>query len=180
MVFFIKLLLRHKVCHKTDDKKGNDNDGKYIGYVAAHPIFYLPSTAGVGFLHKLLPTPAPLAHREDHKDQRAQRQQNIADQEVLQVQERGAPAQGVNLRQEIKAQRTGQGQDQQQQAVDQAGLFPAPSTHVHTAGEDVFKDRQHRRKRGKGHKHKEQRAPKISHRHVIEHVGQRNKDQARP
>ncbi len=74
MVFFYKAFFWH-VCHKPMTKKGNDNDGKYIGYVAAHPIFsFHPRPALASSINFFQPQPR-LTHREDHKDQRAQRQQ---------------------------------------------------------------------------------------------------------
>ena len=77
----------------------------------------------------------------------------------------------MNPREQVEAQRAGHGEHQHDQAIDQAGLFPAPTEQIHAAGQNGFKNSQDGRQGGEGHKDKEQCPPQIPQRHVVKHIG---------
>ena len=104
-------------------KMARKKEGENIGHVPAHPGLHLQTLACIGLCKKVFPAPTPFAHCEQQEDQRAHRQDDVADQEVLQVHEVAGTAKGVNPREQVEAQRAGHGEHQHDQAIDQAGLF---------------------------------------------------------
>ena len=147
--------------------------------VGPHPLGHLQALALVGLGHKLIPAPAIPADAEEDKDDRPAGQQDVAHQEVLQIQEGGPGSPGLNPAEQVVAQGTGEGENCHSHQIHSAGLLPAPAGEVNGAGDDILKHRQHGGQGGKGHEHKEQAAPQTAQRHLVEDIGQGDKDQGR-
>ena len=156
----------------ADEENSQDHNGQQIRHIPAHPIAHLQALAGVGLLGKVLPAPAVAGRAEQQVDQRADRQPNIGHQEIFQIHNGGAVAEGLEAGPQIETQHAGQRQHQHQRQVDDGDLFAAHARQVHPAGHDVFKHRQDGGHGGKEQKHEEQAAPQLPHGHVVKDVGQ--------
>lgn len=75
---------------------------QHIAHIATHPALHFQSLAGVGLFGKVLLAPAVAGGAEENKDERAQRQQQIAHHKVLQIQHAGARTQRLELGEHIE------------------------------------------------------------------------------
>src|SRR5699024_664603 len=150
-----------------------DQDGQHELQVPLKPLGLgqLDALSGVGLGKVLVVAPAPLADAEQQEDQRADRQQQVADQEVLGVQNVLAAQEG-QAAPDVVAQHTGHAGHQNDDHVDEAGLLAVPAEAVATDDQNVFKHRDDGGKAGKGHEHEEQAAPQPPAGHIDKHLGQ--------
>ena len=132
--------------------------------------------AGIGLLQIFVKAPTVPGDAEQQEHQGAARQDQIGHQEVLGIHDAHAPDQG-HTAPDVVAQDTGDASDQQEQAVQQGGLFAAPAEVVAAGGQQVLKDRRDGGEAGEGHEQEEQGAPDPAAGHVGEDVGQRLKNQ---
>ena len=71
---------------QAEHEDEQDDEGQAIGQVAAHPVVHLEAVAGVDFLLVVVPAPAVAGDAEQQVDEGAERQEEVADEEVLQIQ----------------------------------------------------------------------------------------------
>ena len=138
----------------------------------------LEAPAFVGLGKVAVKTPAPFGGAEEQVDKRAQRQQQVAHQEVLGVQHVAA-ADEMHAGEHVVAQQGRHGRQQDEDAVDDDGLFPVPAEHVNAVGNQVFKHGDDRGEAGECHEQEEQRAPEAAAPHAGKDVGQGDEDQRR-
>ena len=165
----------HESHDENNDDDHRDGDGKY----PAHPGADLQSLARIGLGHEALPAPSVTGRAEKGKYKRTQGQEDVADGEVLQIQNGGALSEGSKGRPDIVAEHAGQREEQHAHADHDAGSHALPAREIHEAGDDVLEDGQHGGQGGEGHEHEEQRAPQTTHGHVVEDVGKGLEDQGR-
>ena len=139
---------------------------------------HLEAFAGVDFLLVVVPAPAVAGDAEQQVDEGAQRQEEVADEEILHIQHRTAEDGEAVPGPDVVAQHTGQREGDDEEEVDKAGLLTVPAGQLHAAADDVLEDGQHGGKRRKGHEQEEQAAPQTAHRHIGEDVGQGDEDEA--
>ena len=163
---------------QAEHEDEQDNEGQAIGQVAAHPVVHLEAFAGVDFLLVVVPAPAVAGDAEQQVDEGAQRQEEVADEEILHIQHRAAEDGEAVPGPDVVAQHTGQREGDDEEEVDEAGLLTVPAGQLHAAADDVLEDGQHGGKCRKGHEQKEQAAPQTAHRHICEDVGQGDEDKA--
>ena len=84
----------------------------------------------------------------------------------------------MHAAEQVIAQCAGNRADQQNDEVDQTGLFALPAEAVDADADDVFEHGDDRGETGKGHEDEEQRAPQTAARHVNKDLGQCDEDQA--
>ena len=170
--------LRKEFVVEAEGKDEQNDQRQTIGQIAAHPVLHPGAFAGVDFLFVVLPAPAAAGNAEQQIDQRAQRQEQIADEEILKIQHRTAEGCKAVPAPHIVPQHTGHGQRRDEEQVHKAGFFAGAAGQLHAAADDVLEDGQHGGKRRKGHEQEKQAAPQPAHRHVGEDVGQGDEDQA--
>jgi len=170
--------LHREEVDQTDHQNGGDDHGQHVSHVEAHELVvnHLQTGAFVGLCHEILPAPAVAGGAEEDEQQRAAGQQQIADDEVLAVQNVAA-GDGMDIAPDVIAQDTGQTQQEESDAADQAGLLPAPAGELADAGDDVLKHSQNSGEGSKGHEQEEQAAPELTHGNVVEHIGKGHEDQ---
>ena len=134
--------------------------------------------AGVRFGDEVVPSPAAFVAAEEQEHHRAEGQQVVADDEVFQIEDHGAGAEGLDAGQHVEAEGAGQGEQEDQNEVDGDRLLAGPFEHVDAVGYDVF---QHGDDRGEGreaHEDEEEHAPQLSAGHAVEHVGKGDEHEA--
>ena len=75
---------------QADDIQCDDNDRNNKLEDRLHPILHLHALAGVGLSLKVLPAPSYAAGTEQYKYQRTERQQVVADNVILKIEERAS------------------------------------------------------------------------------------------
>ncbi len=136
----------------------------------------LESGTGICLCQILIEAPAPFRYTEQEVDEGTDRQQQIADQKILCIQDVTVSDQ-VQVAPDVVAEDTWHAGDQDDHAVDQ-GSFPAgPAKHIHTEGHDIFKDGDDCGEAGKGHEQEEQGSPDPAAVHMDKHVWQGDEDQ---
>ena len=146
--------------------------------VQAQPLREHEALAGVRFGDEVVPSPAALVTAEEQEHHRAEGQQVVADDEVFQIEDHGAGAEGLDAGQHVEAEGAGQGEQEDQNEVDGDRLLAGPFEHVDAVGYDVF---QHGDDRGEGreaHEDEEEHAPQLSAGHAVEHVGKGDEHEA--
>ena len=139
--------------------------------VQAQPLREHEALAGVRFGDEVVPSPAAFVAAEEQEHHRAEGQQVVADDEVFQIEDHGAGAEGLDAGQHVEAEGAGQGEQEDQNEVDGDRLLAGPFEHVDAVGYDVF---QHGDDRGEGreaHEDKEEHSPQLAAGHTVEHVG---------
>src|SRR5699024_4070260 len=125
---------------------------------------------------KVVPTPAAAADAEQQIDKRAQRQNVVGDDEVLQIEDGGIFAERLNKAEQVVSQQSRQRQYDDCHHIKYNRFFAAPAPKVLRKGQNVFKNSDDGGQRGKGHEHKEQCAPDAAARHIVKDVWQGDKD----
>ena len=159
------------IAHSKDHQY---NEGQDIRDISSRPLGEFEPFPGIRLRQELFPPPTPSGGAEEQIDQAAQGEQIIGYDKILQILNiahgRGESAP------DVEPQHTGQGQQDQGDPIDHDSLFPAPA-QVHGKGDDVLKHRNDGGQRRKGHEQKKEPAPYAAQRHLVEDVGQRDKDQ---
>ena len=163
---------------QTHDVNNDHSHGNHIAENGLHPVLDFQALAGVGFCQEVLPAPAiALVAAENDKDQRAQRQQVVGDDEIPQIQPCGAFREGLEGPQAV-AQRSGHRGGSDDNAADQAALGSVPAEQLTGTGQNVFKHSQHSGHGRKDHEQEEDAAPHFAAVHVVEDGGHGVKQQA--
>ena len=82
---------------------------------------------GICLCNEVIPAPTITTGAEAEVNKAAQGQQIVADKEILQVQNAGALAQGLNVAPQVEAQHTGKGKQDNRNNVEANGLFAVPT-----------------------------------------------------
>ena len=98
--------LREKRYKSCDEQEENDY-GEYEGNVGTHPFCDLETLALICFLGELFPAPAVSARTENYEDQRAEREQHVAYDKVLEVHYYASFAKGLNEGEQAKSEYAG-------------------------------------------------------------------------
>ena len=77
----------------------------------------------------------------------------------------------------IVTEYTGQACKQNNDTVDECGLFTAHAKHIHAEGHDIFKYGNDCGEAGKGHKQEEKGSPDASTLHIDEYIRKSNENQ---
>ena len=162
------------IAHHKDDQH---DEGQQDGVIPAQRGGETHALALIGLGQEVLIPPAVPGRQtaEQQVNHGAKRKQVVSDYEVFQF--HNAHAKDLYIRPKVIAQQTGQTQQKNQHQIGQNRLAAGNVPPVHPASQDVFKYRRDGGQGRKEQKHKEQRAPQPSARHLIEHVGQRHKNQ---
>ena len=158
------------------DKNDQYQHGQNIAEIVFHPVRDLEALACIRLFLEIVKAPAEFGHAEYRKDQRADREQKVADDEILAVEDI-TPADQVYGAPEIVSERTGNTCRQQDNKADHRRFHSAPPEVVHTGGDDVFKYRDNGRQAREGHEDEEQRTPQPTERHVDKYLRQGDEDQ---
>ena len=80
-------LLCKKLIVQTKEEDKQNDQRKDISDVYAHPFLDLQAFSGVGFFCEVFPAPSTFGNAEKHLYKGAKRKQQVADQEILRVQD---------------------------------------------------------------------------------------------
>jgi len=143
-----------------------------------HPVLYLQTLTGIGFLQEVIPAPAPLVAAEQSKQQRADGQQVGGYQEVPQIQPGRTGSEGLEGEHAV-AQSSGQRQQEDADAAGNTALGTVPAGQFANTGQNVFKYSQFGGEGCKYHEQEEQGAPQAAAFHVDKYGGHGVKQQSR-
>ena len=156
-----------------------NNQWQNIRCIEADPFREAYALAGVGLGNKVIPAPAIAARAEAKVDKASQRQEVVADEEVLQVQHAGAFAERLEAAPDVEAKNAGQRQQDDSDDAIADGFLALPAGQVADAGGDVLEHGDNGGHSCEKHKEEEERAPDAAAAHSVEHVGQRDEEQVR-
>ena len=123
------------VSHNKD--KGNDQR-QDITDIESCPLWEFRSLAGIGFSDKVFPSPSPFACTEEKIYQTSERQQVVGNNKVFQILNGASGAERRDIAQYIKAEDARHGEDDDQNSVDDHGLFTAPVSKVDGEADDIL------------------------------------------
>ena len=157
-----------------------ENDQRQnIGCIEADPFREAYALTGVGLGDEVIPAPAIAARAEAKVDKASQRQQVVADEEVLQVKHAGALAERLDIAPDVEAKNAGQRQQNDSDDANANGFLAFPAGQIADAGGDVLENGDNCGHSCEEHEEEEERAPDAATAHSIEHVGQRDEEQVR-
>ena len=157
-----------------------ENDQRQnIRCIEADPFREAYALTGVGLGDKVIPAPAIAARAEAKVDKASQRQQVVADEEVLQVKHAGALAERLEAAPDVEAENAGQRQQNNSDDAKADGFLALPAGQVADAGGDVLEHGDNGGHSCKEHEEEEERAPDAAAAHSVEHIGQRDEEQVR-
>lgn len=151
-----------------------------VGEVHAQAAADFQPLARVCLGKVIVKPPAVARNAEQQVDKRAERQEQIADEKVLEVEDGAAERREKVRLPDVIAEDAGQRQNRNQHEVDERGLLPRPVEQLHVAADDVLKHRKDGGERRKRHENEEQAAPESAERHIGKDVGQGDEDEVRP
>ena len=140
-VIFEQFLSLDKKRYYAGHENRNDDDRQYVSHVGPQPGSNLHTFSGIGFFDKSVPSPPCTDRAEKNKNKRSQRQQEIADNQVLKVHDGAARAQRLYMGQNIESKRAGKSQKDHGNRADETRLLPAPGCQLHHTGYNIFKYR---------------------------------------
>ena len=161
------------------DQNDQDQDWQYELEIGLEFGRELESLSGIRLCKIVVKAPSEFSDAEEKENKGTKRQQEIADQKVLTVQNI-APADDSETAPDVIAQNAGDAADQNHGEVTQNGFFAIPAKVVDSRGNEILEHSGNCGKAGKRHKDKEQGSPQPAARHVQEDLRQRDKDQRRP
>ena len=172
-IFLFEFLVVSHEEHEQDDKR------QYVGNINADPsgAGELDTDTCVGFLCELIPSPSIAARAEEQVYHAAQREQVVGYDEVFQILDSRACADGLDAGPEVEAEHTGQGKQDDEDSVYQYCLFAGGAEEVHGKADDVFKYCDDGGLGGKRHKYEKERAENPSAGHLVEYVRQSDEHQ---
>ena len=157
-----------------------ENDQRQnIRCIEADPFREAYALTGVGLGDKVIPAPAIAARAEAKVDKASQRQQVVADEEVLQVKHAGAFAERLEAAPDVEAENAGQRQQDDSDDAIADGFLALPASQVADAGGDVLEHGDNGGHSCEKHEEEEERAPDAAAAHSVEDVGQRDEEQVR-
>ena len=149
------------------DIESSDADRDEVHEDRLHPALDLQALARIGLGDELIPAPADFVAPKDGEDQRADGQAVCAYDEIPEVKPRRAFRKGLEGEHAV-AEGSGQRQQENADAADNAALGTAPAGQLTHAGEDVLKHGKLCGEGGEDHEQEEQRAPEAAAGHVEE------------
>ena len=141
------------------DEQEQDDEGDYDGDVASYPFGEFGAFSGVGFFQEVFPAPAVTCSTEEYIHQASQREQVVADEEVLQIEDGCSFSEGSESAQHVIPEHAGHGEENDR---DQIGYDRFPSLaagKIHCECDNVLKYGDNRRRRGKEHAQEEDCSP---------------------
>ena len=152
--------------HNIDN---NNCNGNYDAEDRLHPILYLGTDAGIGLGNHILPTPAvTLGAAEENKDERADGQKVIGNDEIPEVQPCGAFSEGLEGKLAV-TESGGGSESENNDTADDAALGAAPTGHFADAGENVLEYGEHGGHSSEDHEQEEDGTPQTAAGHVVEY-----------
>ena len=124
----------------------------------------------------MVEAPAVLCDAEQQEDQRAERQQEIADEKILTV-ENAASSDDGQITPYVEAEHAGDAAEQNDREVHKNRFLPAPAEIINGSGNQILKYSGHCGEACKRHEDKEQSSPKPSSCHIQEYLRQRDENQ---
>lgn len=108
------------------------------GYVESYPFGEFWSFAGVGFGEEVFPAPSVTGGAEENVYQAAKRQEVVAYDEVLKVEDCRSFSEGCESAQYVIAQYAGHGKEQDCHEIDGYCFSAGASGQIHCEGDDIF------------------------------------------
>ena len=143
---FLKFLFC-KCSDKSYNEHEDDHNGENIREITFDEAFKLHTLARVDFVEVIFPAPALFRRAEKYYRERAERQDNIAYDEVFEVEYRRALAHWLKAAENIEAEAARDRKHKDEYAVYRAGFFSAPAELVFGAGGNFLEHCKHGRKR---------------------------------
>ena len=171
--------LLEEQCIIAVEEDEEDNQRQDIGCIKAHPFREGNALAGVNLFDELIPAPAVAGGAEGQEHQTAERQDIVADEEVLQVQHAGAFAQRLEAAPDVEAENAWQGQQNHADNSEGDETTAVTAGQLADAGDNHLENSDNCGQRCEEHEEEEERAPDTSAAHSVEHVGQRDEEQVR-
>ena len=175
--FYICLFKEERIVAVEEDVENDQRQN--IRCIEADPFREAYALTGVGLGDKVIPAPAIAARAEAKVDKASQRQQVVADEEVLQIQHAGALAERLEAAPDVEAKNAGQRQQDDSDDAIADGFLALPASQVADAGGDVLEHGDNGGHSCKEHEEKEECAPDAATAHSVKHVGQRDEEQVR-
>ena len=144
-----------------------------------HPFGEANALAGVNLFDELIPAPAIAGGAEGQEHQAAQRQDVVADKEVLQVQHAGAFAKRLEAAPDVEAENAGQGQQNHADNSKGDETTAVTAGQLADAGDNHLEHSNNCGQCCEEHEEEEERAPDTAAAHSVEDVGQRDEEQVR-
>ena len=175
--FYICLFKEERIIAVKEDVENDQRQN--IRCIEADPFREGHALTGVGLGDKVIPAPAIAARAEAKVDKASQRQQIVADEEVLQVKHAGALAERLDIAPDVEAKNAGQRQQNDSDDANANSFLAFPASQVADAGVDVLEHGDNCGHSCKKHEEEEERAPDAAAAHSVEYVGQRDEEQVR-
>ena len=175
--FYICLFKEERIVAVEEDVENDQRQN--IRRIEANPFREAYALTGVGLGDEVIPAPAIAARAEAKVDKASQRQQVVADEEVLQVKHAGALAERLDIAPDVEAKNAGQRQQNDSDDANANGFLAFPAGQIADAGGDVLENGDNCGHSCEEHEEEEERAPDAATAHSIEHVGQRDEEQVR-
>lgn len=180
VIFYSTVILLEKSLNISLYKHKEYHCGQYPSQVKPEPLRKLHTLPSISFSDKAVPAPAESMTAEQHECDRADRQQVIAQYEILKIHQAGPSSKRLYPREDIEPQNAGQSQKGKYAEIHPGRLTTIPLPHVHAVGNDVLHHSDDRRQSRNAHKNKEQCSPETAAYHFIKYIGQSDENQPRP
>lgn len=178
---FVMMLHYFEEAKHAENEHRNNNNWKNVDEIGPHPGGYFYALSAVGFVFKIVKAPAAaLCSAEQNNYNRAQRQKQIAYDEIFDIQNSSAFTEEIEIN-ILKAKYARQRKHHHGKAADEAGFLFAPVKFFLAAGDYSLKYADDRCKRSKKQEDEEEAAHYFSEwlRHVIKYFWQGDEYQCR-
>ena len=157
-----------------------NQNGEYHGGIPLYPSGEAQALSGIGFRQKILPFPSRVPAAEQDDQDGSQRQTDVADEPVFEVQDGTGPSQRVDVFPEVESEDAGDGSHRCDEEIHPDCFFPGEVPLIHHEGDQIFKNGHDRCDARNAQKQEENHARDPSARQVIEDPRQRNEGQSGP
>ena len=168
-----------KLSNITFNQNKQHNQRKDIGHIDSGPGRESNPLSFICLIYKVFKAPSIPAGTEQQIQHTSDGEKVIADNKVFQILNGGSRSQRLNTAQDVKAQNTRHGQQDDYDHIPEHSLFNGTAGQVCGKGNDILEHGDYRRQGRKGHKYKEQSAPQLSPCHMVKYIWKGNEDKGR-
>jgi len=161
------------------DEDSQHDERQDVGDIEADPLREGDAFAGVGFFDEVVPAPAVAARAESEVDEAAEREEVVADEEVFEIEDARARAEGLEAAPDIEAEHAWEREHDHRRDADLDDFVAVRMRELEEADNEILEDGDNRRHRRERHEEEEQRAPDAAEGHVLKDVRQRDEEQVR-
>ena len=169
-----------KTFDEPDDPDQQDHRRQNPRNIKFQHFRKIESGSGIRLRKKIPVSPSPTARTEQRNQKSSERQEIIADNEILKVQDRTSPAERLKRFPEIESENAGKRKNEQKHTRDQC-RFPTGKTElVNPECDHILRNGNQRCNRRDAQKQEEDGSTNHAEFHIEKNTGQSDKDQRRP